>query len=264
MQYSGANHCYTLKMDSFLTNSELLAITKVLIGSRAFDKEHLTAIIDKLKSNTTASDKERLGHFIIKEMMHYTAVGSDCDNVIDNVWKLTECIENHNDISITYNKMSREQVKRRIRPLSIMFSEYYFYLIAYRCDGHDDTPIYFRIDRIVDIIVHRTQFETGYGKDFDEGLLRRKSQFMWPGPARRIRFEFSGPSVQAILDRLPTARIISSDGSIYIIEADVYGDGIMMFLLSQGSWVKVLAPESFVVQMRNEISKMAAYYKEPD
>lgn len=37
-----------------------------------------------------------------------------------------------------------------------MFSGYYFYLIAYKCDSDTpNTPIYFRIDRITDIIVHR-------------------------------------------------------------------------------------------------------------
>lgn len=45
-------------------------------------------------------------------------------------------------------------------------------------------------------------------QNFDEGLLRKRSQFMWPGPLRRIRFQFTGPSVQAILDRIPTARVV--------------------------------------------------------
>ena len=46
-----------------------------------------------------------------------------------------------------------------------------------------------------------------------------------------------------------------------IIEADVFGDGIRMFLLSQGSWVRVLAPESFAKEMKQEIEKMAAQYQ---
>ena len=83
---------------------------------------------------------------------------------------------------------------------------------------------------------------------------------MWPGPLRTIRFEFTGPSVQAVLDKLPTARIIDRDGKKYLIEAEVYGDGIKMWLLSQGAWVKVVAPEEFVEEITAEIQKLTEVY----
>lgn len=40
---------------------------------------------------------------------------------------------------------------------------------------------------------------------------------MWPGKLRTIRFEFSGPSMQAALDKLPTARIIERLGGSNIL-----------------------------------------------
>lgn len=259
--YSSSNHCYTLKMDNFLTNQELLAITKVLIGSRAFNNADLLEIIKKLKKNTTASDRNKLEKLIRKEIYQYDEINSDCQSVIDTLWKLTECIESRNIITITYYKMNREQVKRKIKPVSIMFSEYYFYLIGYMCDtSTPNTPIYYRVDRITDFTVHRDTFSLTKEQNVDEGLLRKKSQFMWPGPSRRIRFEFTGPSVQAILDRIPTAKVIEKLDGKSIIEAEVFGTGIKMFLLSQGSWVKVLAPDEFVQEMKNEIKKMQSLY----
>lgn len=260
-EYSSANHCYTLKMDHFLSNRELLAVTKVLIGSRAFNNQNLLELIKKLKMNTTAADRARLDQLIRKELYHYNEIGSDCQSVIDHVWKLTDCIEDRNTITITYHKMNRDQVERKIIPVSIMFSEYYFYLIAYKYDTDTpNTPIYFRVDRITKITVHREKFTLTKEQNVDEGILRQKSQFMWPGPSRRIRFEFSGPSVQAILDRIPTARVIDRLEEKCVIEADIFGAGIKMFLLSQGAWVKVLAPEEFVLEMKEEIMKMQSLY----
>ena len=62
-------------------------------------------------------------------------------------------------ITIKYYKMNRDLVKHKIKPLSIMFSEYYFYLIAYKCDEEiPNTPVYFRIDRISEITVHRENY----------------------------------------------------------------------------------------------------------
>lgn len=84
---------------------------------------------------------------------------------------------------------------------------------------------------------------------------------MWPGELRTIRFEFSGPSVQAVLDKLPTAKIIDRlGGDKYLIEAEVYGDGIKMWLLSQGTWVKVVFPPEYVDEIKKEIKDIYSIY----
>lgn len=264
LKYSSTNHCYTLDMDNLFSNKELFAIAKVLIGSKAFNREELLNIITKLKTHTSYSDKKRLENLISKEMFHYTEVGSDCDSVIENVWQLSSFIQDNCAITISYYKMNRDKVKHKILPLSLMFSEYYFYLIAYDLDKKNESdklvPIYFRVDRIANITVHREKVKISKTEEFDEGLLRKRSQFMWPGPLRTIRFEFTGPSLQAILDRLPTARLIDKYDGKNLIEAEVYGDGIKMFLLSQGSWVKVTEPAEFVEEIKKEIEKMQALY----
>lgn len=83
---------------------------------------------------------------------------------------------------------------------------------------------------------------------------------MWPGKLRTIRFEYTGPSVQAVLDKLPTAKIVDRCKGRYVVEAEVYGDGIRMWILSQGDWVKVIGPEEFVEEVRGEIEKVCKMY----
>lgn len=77
---------------------------------------------------------------------------------------------------------------------------------------------------------------------------------MWPGKLCKIRFEFSGPSIQAVLDKIPTAKVIERTDGKYLAEAEVYGDGIK-WLLSQGSWIKVIAPDEFISEMRERLKK---------
>lgn len=258
--YSSATHSYSLYMDNLLSNKELLAVAKILIGCKALSRDELLSIIGKLKAHTSHNDKARLEALINKELFHYNEVGCDCKSVIENIWDLTSYIQSKRTITIDYYKMNRSNVKHKIKPVSIMFAEYYFYLIAYKYDDATNTPYYFRVDRIIDIIAHRENFELNAFQNFDEGLLRNRSQFMWPGPLRKIRFEFTGPSLQAILDRLPTAKLIDKQGNVNIVEAETYGDGIKMFLLSQGSWVKVIEPPEFVEEMKSEIEKMRGLY----
>ena len=84
---------------------------------------------------------------------------------------------------------------------------------------------------------------------------------MFPGIERKIKFSYEGPSVQAILDKLPTAKIVGVEGNKKIIEAEIYGTGINMFLLSQGSKVKVLEPKDFVDEFYSELENMLNLYK---
>ena len=181
---------------------------------------------------------------------------------VNELIKQIKNIEDKRVITITYYKMNRDEVKHKIKPVSIMFSEYYFYLIAYKSEDTEYKPVYFRIDRISSITEHHDFFQLEKKYDFDEGDLREKNQFMFPGDTVKITFEFSGLSLQAILDRLPTAKVIEQNGNKSIITAEVnYGRGIIMYLLSQGSWVKVLEPEMLVEDMVREIELMLNNYK---
>ena len=262
LTYSYKNRAYLLNSDEFLKNKELFALVKVILGSRCFSKEEVLTLIAKLKRFTTIHDKQQLENLIRKEVYHYHEVKSDCKSVIENLWKLIQAIEEKRTITITYYKMNREEVKRKIKPTSILFSEYYFYLIAYMADDAEYKAKYFRVDRISAMMEHRENFQLDRKYDFDEGDLREKNQFMFPGENIKIRFAFSGPSVQAILDPLPTAKIVEKNGNTSIIEAEVnHGRGIIMYLLSQGSWVKVLSPQSLVEEMQEELKKMQSYYK---
>ena len=262
LEYSHQDKCYRLRMDEFLTNKELFALVEVMIGARAFSKMELLALTDKLKRFTTAEDRPVLNELMRKEIYHYPEVKHDCESVEDRLWQIVNCITEHKEITIEYYRMDRKWTTHRVRPASVMFTDYYFYLIAFMAEGEMDKPYYFRLDRIKDITEHRKKFTADDIPEVDEGLLRKRSTFMWQGKLRTIRFEFSGPSVQAVLDKLPTARIIERLGDKqYLIEAETYGDGIKMWLLSQGSWVKVVAPQELVDEVNVELKRMLEKYE---
>lgn len=275
IEYDKKSNKYNISMKGFLDNKEVFALVEILIGSRVLHKDDLDNIVNKLKKFTKGKDREMLGELVGKELLHYNSVkldhreesvfNSDKTNsenyLIDNVWALTNAIHKRKEISINYYKMDGNKIERRIIPLSIMVNEYYFYLIAAKADDEEFSPRYFRVDRITEIIEHRATTRNINKYRFDEGALRSQIQFMWPGTLMNIAFEFTGPSVQAILDRIPTAQCTRDDKTgKNIITAEVYGDGIKMYLLSQGSWVKVLRPKRLVEEIKGEIEKMGCMY----
>lgn len=260
MNYSNQTKKYQLYMDEFLTNAELFSMIEVMIGARAFSKNELTNLIDKLKKFAVSKNRRKLNELIRKELYHYPEVKHDCESVIERVWTLVDCINEKKEITLEYFRMDRRCLNYRIRPVSLMFTDYYFYLIAFKTDEDKDLPFYFRVDRIKNITKHRKQFTAEEVDEFDEGLLRKRSLFMWAGKLRTISFEYTGESIQAVLDKLPTARIINHTDEKYILKAEVYGEGIIMWLLSQGKHIKVIGPEEFVDRMKEEIDLMRELY----
>lgn len=64
---------------------------------------------------------------------------------------------------------------------------------------------------------------------------------MYGGKLETIRFRYTGPSLEAVLDRLPTAKVVTQDESGWVIEAEVFGKGIEMWLRSQGEYVQLIS-----------------------
>ena len=259
LQYSYRRKAYFLKMEEFLSDRELLALVKILIASRALNRGDMLSIVNKIKCFSAPEDRKMLNNMLSREMYYYSAVGSDVPHVTDRLWQISRAIELKKEITIIYYKMDRSEITRRIVPVSVMFSEYYFYLIAFHETENGMTERFYRIDRIKEVADHRDAVMSR--PQFNEGELRRLNQFMFPVKNRRILFEFTGPSVQAVLDRLPTAKLIDVRNGVNIIEAQVYGDGIRMWLLSQGNWVKVLEPQELADEIRGCAERIVESYK---
>ena len=62
-----------------------------------------------------------------------------------------------------------------------MFSEYYFYLIAWFADDSKDYPAVFRVDRISNVNCSEEKFKIPYSERFEEGEFRKRIQFMYGG-----------------------------------------------------------------------------------
>lgn len=62
------------------------------------------------------------------------------------------------------------------------------------------------------------------------------------------------------MDRLPTAVIKERTYEKTVIEAEVYGEGIIMWLLSQSNKIKLISPEILVEKIRDEVLQMYNMY----
>lgn len=233
-----------------LTNSELLALSKILLDSRAFPKNEMQNLLNKIILCSVPDESQKMiKEQVSNEMFHYVEPRHGID-VTENLWQIGQAIYNRKYIEIKYQGIKESAVKtRKLKPLAIMFSEYYFYLTAFIDDDkvresfsalNGASPTIYRIDRIRELKILNEKFYVPYKNRFEEGEFRKRIQFMYGGKLRRIKFKYTGYSIEAVLDRLPTAKAEKQEDGSYIVTAEVFGDGVDMWLRSQGNLVEII------------------------
>ena len=242
---------YRLKENTaLLDNSEILAVCKILLESRSMVKKEMLPILERLVTCCVPEkNRKAVEELIGNEKVHYIEPHHK-KLLLPDLWEIGQAVQNHQVAEIEYERLKEPKlVKRRIEPVGIMFSEYYFYLTAFLQDVDKETefenkndlfPTIYRIDRIQSFRVLDKKFEVPYTGRFEEGEFRKRIQFMYGGKLERIRFRYKGPSLEAVLDRLPTATVISQDEVGWIVSAEVFGKGAEMWLRSQGDYVEMV------------------------
>lgn len=233
-----------------LSNSEVLAVCKILLESRSLRKDEMLPILDKLvECCVPESARKSVSAMLANEKHHYIEPHHG-QHVLDGLWEIGQAVQQHRVMEIEYGRLKgQETVHRTIEPVGILFSEYYFYLAAYirgidkakEFENPDDSyPTIYRIDRIRSFTVTDEKFRPAYASRFQEGEFRKRVQFMYGGKLQTVRFIYSGPSIEAVLDRLPTAEIIDERDGKYTVRAEIFGKGIDMWFREQGEYVEVM------------------------
>jgi len=234
-----------------LSNSEILAICKILLESRAFSKIEMQEMLDKLISCCVPKRNQKIvKELIANEEFHYVEPRHQ-SQFLDTLWDIGQAIRNCNYIEVDYERIKDKKiVNRKLKPLAIMFSEYYFYVTAFIDDEevkkdfdviNDSFPTIYRVDRIQKLKICNEKFHIPYSSRFEEGEFRKRVQFMYGGKLKKVKFRYKGCDTDAILDKLPTAVVKSEDEDGIILEAEVFGDGIDMWIRSQGEMIEMIS-----------------------
>ncbi len=240
IEYSPAQKGYRLIRSTYehLNQKEILALAKILLESRALEPGELHTMLDKLTAACPEKDRAIVEDIIRNEAFLYVPLQHG-KKLLDRLWDLSLAIRGQEILHLSYTRQDGTHRQNDVKPVAILFSEFYFYLVVFRGE-ETQFPTILRVDRIEEIESTGKKYHIPYADRFKDGEFRKRVQFMYPGPLRRVTFTYSGPSVEAVLDRLPTAQILEEKDGVYTIVAEAYGIGIDMWLGSQGDRVKVI------------------------
>ena len=238
---------------SGLSPGEMLAACKILVESRAFSKDQLDSLLGRMLSLCVSpKEKEQIEGYVANEVFNYL---DPAHLSIDpeTLWKIEAAIQGRNVLEVSYRKLKGgETVVRKIDPVGLLFSEYYFYLMGVIEDEdtkahfevtNDPHPTIYRIDRIENLKVLAEQFPVSYQSRFQEGEYKNISHYMSGGPVSTIKFKCGEKTIEAALDRFPKAKIVEQSEGGYLVSADAFVRGFVTWAMSQGDKVQIIGPE---------------------
>lgn len=262
---------------SLLSYSQVLSLVKILLGVRTFSKSELADVLDNLRKLMNATDQANLDHELAKMLGNYHPVHTKAD-LTELVAKFDLWIREAQPIIFDYKSSAVNGVLKQDRlalPLSLYFAGSYFYVIMYLPDKKKPEmgTIYpFRIDRFENIKqLKKGTIMVPQAQKEEIKKIRDQSYKLSSGSKDGYVFKFSGYP-QMALDQLPGSYLKKdSTGKIYhdadgdvIIQGQLSHNGALIWVLGQGTKVKVLAPQSLIEDVSRILHKSANYYPLPD
>lgn len=245
--------------NSQLTSKEVLMLIKLLLGSRALCLEELNQMINSLKAQLSSDERKEIDSFIRNERHHFTPLKHG-RKLLNHMWDFSQAIEENRAICMEYKKANNTIESYIVHPVGLVFTDYYFYAVSYVKNKDIPYPISFRLDRILSYEILNEQFKIPYSQRFEAGDFHNKINMMYQGELIKFTFRFTGHSVEAVLDKFPVSRVIEEGDGYCIIEAISYEQGLLMWLFSQGEWIKVLTPNDLVEKVKDKLNKMMSLY----
>ena len=109
-----------------LSNSEVLAVCKILLESRSMVTDEMMPLLDRLiDCCVPEQNKAIVQSLVANERFHYVPPHHG-KHLLNGLWEIGQAVRNHQVMEIQYERMKEPKlVTRRVEPVGIMFIELY-------------------------------------------------------------------------------------------------------------------------------------------
>lgn len=239
---------------------EVITILKVLIGSKVLRKDEMQGIMRSVRMMLDPTARRETVNSVYSEVDNYISPVHG-KAILKMLEDLNRVISKRLKIDLHYIKGNGEQVTKRVLPLIFIFSDFYFYLIAFIDGAGYKYPAFFRVDRIESFNVTDEQYSEELYKTYNAGKMRNCLQFMYAGELLNVKGRCKNQAAEAFKDRLPNHWLIKDEGEYKVYGARVFGEGFVKWALSQGCNMEILEPRQLRERVKSEVDKMYDLYK---
>jgi len=255
---------YYLKNTGTFNEKDILVLIMLLNLVRPFNKSEYNRLIKSLLGTQSAENQKKIKKVINSEATFYTPINHK-KPLLDLIWDLRDAIEHQNKVEIHYIRGDGVKKLTVVCPMAVLAHHHYFYLVS-TSEKYPDQPIQRRLDRISSYKILPDTFKINHAKAFNLADFRKHNPNMYVGKTERLKAEITGSSWEEAVDRFPDHEILEEferDGKqVKIISfRATTGDGLMIWLLSQNIFLKLLEPQYLIDEMKGRIEQMLGYYE---
>lgn len=240
--------------------AEILILLRMVIGSRSLIKSELTKVNNLLLSFLPDRDKKKMNTLISSGIINYQPV-THGQPLLSLMQEFIFFIEQKETIDYLYvNSVDGTSKQGQGLPINIYFADFYFYVLMYSEKYQCCYP--YRLDRFSNVKKTKNKkIKLDYREKIEDGILRNKTYLLSGGKETTYTFRYWA-FPQTALDRLPNAKIIKHfDDNSVLIEATSFEQGTLLWILSQGTFVKVLTPPSLIQLVKKELNNVMNLYE---
>lgn len=249
-------YCITKNTD--IPFEEILALLKIVIGTRSFNKAEFAQLRNRLLSQLSKEDRNKAIQLTNSTVAKYVPVESKY-NLLGRINDFSNYINEHLTIDYKYHSSSGLVRQGLALPISIYFDTFYFYVVMYNEESNQSFP--YRLDRFEEYAASKAnKIKMPRQLKKDDGSERNNTYLLSYGNKVNFEFYYSGYP-QTALDRLPDSKIKQTLDNEVLIEGNAYTQGLVLWIMSQGSRVRIKSPVSLVNAVKDELEKTLRYYE---
>ena len=253
------------------------------LGSRDFELPELKLLVDSVQSARFITDKKSSqlikkleslvskyeGSKLHRQVVIAGRVKTMNESIYYNVDKIHEAIASDKQIRFKYFQwnLKKEMELRydgkwyQASPWSLMWDDEKYYLMVY--DSKYGNITHYRVDKMLDIEILDEKREGR--KEFEAINIPHYSNMvfgMFSGEEKKVTLEAENGLISVMIDRFGKDIIIApvDDEHFQITVSVAVSNHFFGWIMSLDGYVKVVAPDSVVKQMKDAISKQAELY----
>lgn len=263
LYFNSDRNTYSLKLmqSQTLNLAEIVSISKILMNSRAFSKNEITHILTNLQAPLSHEQQKAYKKIVAEELEFYQPLTHNKD-LLPLISDFIGYITRRETIRFNYSRSDQQIVTRENQPVSLFFSEYYFYSLFYSEKNSSHYP--YRLDRFEDnIMVTKTNRMSPKIK-LNEPEYKKNTHYMFSsGKTIQAKYKYWA-NTEVALDYFPNSKVIKekNHGDDYaIIQTRAKDSGFLMWVMSQSDQIEIIEPLSLLNKVKEKIAKMSARYQ---
>lgn len=253
------------------------------VASRDFQLPELKLLVDSVQSSRFITHKKSMeligkiekltgiheAQSLRRQVWVKNRIKSMNESIYYNIDDIHAAIAQDRKISFRYfqytvtgeRKLRRDGQRYVISPYALLMDDENYYLIGY--DGQAGIIKHFRVDKMIELK------DAGAGREghevaekLDMGAYTDSHFGMFSGDAVPVKLEFVNALAGAVIDRFgrDVMCIPSGEGRFTVTVSAVVSAPFFGWLSSFGDGVRILAPESAVLAMREHAEKILGMY----